>query len=107
MDDVTPPRNASEKWPRRSLRSRTQASSAGAEDANERLRAVLASVSDCYFTLDRAYRITDLNEAAKDWVGPIRTGSWAHAFGTCAILRPSAAAPSRKACKHAKASGAR
>ena len=70
MDDVTPPRNASEKWPRRSLRSRTQASSAGAEDANERLRAVLASVSDCYFTLDRAYRITDLNEAAKDWVGP-------------------------------------
>jgi PAS domain S-box-containing protein len=39
------------------------------EEANERLRSVLASVSDCYFTLDRTYRITDLNTAAADWAG--------------------------------------
>jgi signal transduction histidine kinase len=41
-----------------------------AEDADARLRSVLASVSDCYFTLNRAYQVTDLNEAAMEWVGP-------------------------------------
>ncbi|QRM31324.1 histidine kinase [Microvirga sp. VF16] len=41
-----------------------------AEDADARLRSVLASVSDCYFTLNEAYQVTDLNEAAMDWVGP-------------------------------------
>ena len=38
-------------------------------------------------------------------MGRIRTGSWARTFGTCAILRPSAAASSGKAWKRAKASG--
>ncbi|WP_457090686.1 histidine kinase [Microvirga sp. P5_D2] len=45
------------------------ASLAAVEEANGRLRSVLASVSDCYVTLNRAYRITDLNEAAVGWVG--------------------------------------
>jgi signal transduction histidine kinase len=70
MGDVSTLRNGSEKWQSRGLPSRTNTALDEAEDANERLRSVLASVSDCYFTLDGAYRITGLNEAAREWVGP-------------------------------------
>jgi two-component system, NarL family, sensor kinase len=70
MGDVFSSRTALKKWPWRDPLGRTGAASEEIDDANERLRSVLASVSDCYFTLDRAYRITDLNEAARDWVGP-------------------------------------
>jgi two-component system NarL family sensor kinase len=34
---------------------------------NARLNAILASVSDCYFTLDRSYRITGTNQATLRW----------------------------------------
>lgn len=40
--------------------------------ANTRLNAILESVSDCYFTLDRSYRITDANAAALRWSGMTR-----------------------------------
>jgi PAS domain S-box-containing protein len=36
---------------------------------NVRLGAILGSISDCYLTLDRAYRITDINAAAIRWFG--------------------------------------
>jgi len=39
---------------------------------NRRLDAVLESVSDCYFTLDRSYRITDANSATLRWCGRSR-----------------------------------
>jgi PAS domain-containing protein len=56
-----------------------EAARAETADANERLRSILASVSDCYFTLDRSYRVTDLNEATVDWAGV--PGS--RVLGTC------------------------
>jgi two-component system NarL family sensor kinase len=68
MDDLSSPRNPLEKWLWRGLRGRPRASAGEVDDANERLRSILASVSDCYFTLNGAYRITDLNKAAVDWV---------------------------------------
>ncbi|MBQ0823858.1 PAS domain-containing protein [Microvirga sp. HBU67558] len=37
--------------------------------ANARLNAILESVSDCHFTLDRSYRITKVNAAAMRWWG--------------------------------------
>lgn len=37
--------------------------------ANMRLNAILESVSDCYFTLDHSYRITDANPATLRWSG--------------------------------------
>lgn len=36
---------------------------------NVRLRSILASISDCYYTIDRRYRITDINPVALDWLG--------------------------------------
>lgn len=36
---------------------------------NARLNAILESVSDCYFTLDRSYLITNVNTAAIRWWG--------------------------------------
>jgi two-component system NarL family sensor kinase len=36
---------------------------------NERLRSILASVSDCYCTFDRACRMTAANPAALQWLG--------------------------------------
>jgi two-component system NarL family sensor kinase len=36
---------------------------------NARLADILESVSDCYFTLDRAYRITGTNSATLRWCG--------------------------------------
>jgi two-component system NarL family sensor kinase len=69
MGDLSSPRTASEKRQRRDLRGPIRAAEE-VDHANERLRSVLASVSDCYFTLDRSYHVTDLNEAARDWVGP-------------------------------------
>lgn len=65
MADPTSPRSTSEKGLWRGSCSRSTAPLAEIEEANERLRSVLASVSDCYFTLDRAYHISDLNEAAR------------------------------------------
>ena len=70
MRDLSSPRNPLDKWRWPGLRGRPKASAEEVEDANERLRSVLASVSDCYFTLNGAYRITDLNKAAVDWAGP-------------------------------------
>src|SRR5262249_38095585 len=32
--------------------------------SNQRLRSILASISDCYFTLDHDFIVTDINEAA-------------------------------------------
>ncbi|QRM35215.1 histidine kinase [Microvirga sp. VF16] len=69
MGDLSWSRNALEKWLWRGLRGSTKAAPGDVDGASERLRSVLASVSDCYFTLNPAYRITDLNEAAVDWVG--------------------------------------
>jgi PAS domain S-box-containing protein len=40
--------------------------------ANTRLNAILESVSDCYFTLDRSYHITDANSATLRWSGMAR-----------------------------------
>jgi len=70
MDELSPPRTATENGQRRNQRDNIGANLEGIDPANERLRSVLASVSDCYFTLDPAYCITDLNEAAREWVGP-------------------------------------
>ena len=50
--------------------------------ANERLSAILASVSDCYFTLDRDYRITNINEAALDWMGGAKDAALGRCFWT-------------------------
>jgi PAS domain S-box-containing protein len=36
---------------------------------NDRMRAILASISDCYFTADREGCITDINDAALRWLG--------------------------------------
>jgi PAS domain S-box-containing protein len=49
-------------------------------ETNERLAAILASVSDCYLTLDRAYRITDINAAAMRWFGLPRTDVIGHSY---------------------------
>ncbi|WP_262299827.1 sensor histidine kinase [Microvirga sesbaniae] len=68
MGDLSSPRTASEKRQLHDLRGRIEAA-VEVDHVNERLRSVLASVSDCYLTLDRSYRVTDLNEAARDWVG--------------------------------------
>jgi signal transduction histidine kinase len=38
------------------------------ESPDMRLRSVLDSISDCYFTIDGDYRICDINEAAARWV---------------------------------------
>jgi PAS domain S-box-containing protein len=38
-------------------------------ESNRRLRSVLAGVSDCYFSVDRDLKITDVNEATVKWVG--------------------------------------
>lgn len=70
MGEVSWPQTPLRQWSRQGLRGRVRAASEEADDANERLRAVLASVSDCYFTLDWAYRITDFNEATRAWAGP-------------------------------------
>jgi PAS domain S-box-containing protein len=45
---------------------------------NNRLQSILASVSDCYCTLDRDYRMTAVNAAALEWLGL----SEEHALGT-------------------------
>ena len=36
---------------------------------NERLTAVLSSISDCYYTLDRGWRLTSVNPRAVEWFG--------------------------------------
>src|SRR5215203_391984 len=36
---------------------------------NDRLHSILASVSDCYCTFDRDYRVTAINSAALTWLG--------------------------------------
>jgi two-component system, NarL family, sensor kinase len=69
MGDLSSPRNALERWLWPGLRGRLREAAGKAEDASEQLRSILANVSDCYFTLNGAYRITDLNEAAVDWAG--------------------------------------
>ncbi|ANY83158.1 hypothetical protein BB934_33790 (plasmid) [Microvirga ossetica] len=69
MDDLSSPRKALERWLWHGLRGRPRVAPGEVEDANARLRSILASVSDCYFTLNGAYRITDLNEATVDWTG--------------------------------------
>jgi signal transduction histidine kinase len=40
---------------------------------NKRLSDILESMSDCHFTLDRLYRITDTNSATLRWCGRPRT----------------------------------
>jgi len=37
--------------------------------AHLNLRRTLQSITDCYFTLDRSYRLTDVNQACLDWMG--------------------------------------
>ena len=92
MGDLSTPQTTSENRQQHDLPGCSGAVLDEVDHATERLRSVLASVSDCYFTLNCAYRITDLNEAARDWVqagsGP---GPGAHASGTCAVPMPSAA----------------
>ena len=46
-------------------------------DMNARLAAILASISDCYLTIDREYRFTDVNSTAAEWLGKSR----AHIIG--------------------------
>jgi PAS domain S-box-containing protein len=70
MGDLSSPRTTPKKRQQHDLQGRIGPALKEVDYANERLRSVLASISDCYYTLDRAYRITDLNEAARDWVGP-------------------------------------
>ncbi len=36
---------------------------------NARLSTILASISDCYLTMDSAFRITDINPVALEWLG--------------------------------------
>lgn len=36
---------------------------------NERLTSVLSSISDCYYTLDRDWRVTSANDRAAEWFG--------------------------------------
>jgi PAS domain S-box-containing protein len=38
-------------------------------DMNAKLKAILASISDCYLTIDRQCRITNINAAAARWLG--------------------------------------
>ena len=70
MGSLSSPQTASEKWQQRAPQDCIGAAPDEVHNTSEQLRSVLASVSDCYFTLDRTYRITQLNEAARDWVGP-------------------------------------
>ncbi|MFL5156801.1 MAG: PAS domain-containing protein [Microvirga sp.] len=49
-------------------------------ETNGRLAAILASVSDCYLTLDHAYRITDINAAAMRWFELPRTDVIGHSY---------------------------
>jgi PAS domain S-box-containing protein len=39
------------------------------ESINSRLSTILASISDCYLTIDSDYRITNINQAALEWLG--------------------------------------
>jgi PAS domain S-box-containing protein len=39
------------------------------DKGNRRLRSILSSISDCYFTLDARFRITDANESTLHWLG--------------------------------------
>jgi len=48
--------------------------------ANTRMSAILESVSDCYFTLDRAYTIVDVNAAAMRWWGHERRKVVGHSY---------------------------
>ncbi len=41
--------------------------------ANARMYNILESITDCYFTLDRSYRITDTNSATLSWCGRSRS----------------------------------
>ncbi|MBO1905444.1 PAS domain-containing protein [Microvirga sp. 3-52] len=41
--------------------------------ANARMGNILESITDCYFTLDRSYRITDTNSATLRWCGRSRS----------------------------------
>ncbi|RDI57176.1 PAS domain-containing sensor histidine kinase [Microvirga subterranea] len=52
-----------------SLRRDAAASRGQLAAANARMSDILGSISDCYFTLDRDYRITDVNAAAVRWWG--------------------------------------
>ena len=51
------------------MTKRAKSSEAELRSANAHLRTVLASISDCYLTLDSEYRVTDFNEAMLHWLG--------------------------------------
>ena len=40
--------------------------------SNQRLRSILASISDCYFTLGHDFVVTDINDAALRWLAMTR-----------------------------------
>ncbi len=40
--------------------------------AHANLRRTLRSITDCYFTLDHTYRLTDINHACLEWMGARR-----------------------------------
>ena len=58
--------------PRRYTPERVKRTEADLVASNARLRSILASISDCYYTIDRRYRITDINPVALNWVGARR-----------------------------------
>src|SRR6185369_6836125 len=41
------------------------------EALNARLTGVLESISDCYYTVDRNWRMTSINPQATAWFGPV------------------------------------
>jgi PAS domain S-box-containing protein len=41
--------------------------------SNDRLASTLSSIGDCYFTIDRDYRITGVNEACLEWMSRDRS----------------------------------
>jgi PAS domain S-box-containing protein len=47
-----------------------KSASAEVKSLNARLTGVLESISDCYYTLDRNWRMTSINPQASAWFGP-------------------------------------
>lgn len=52
----------------RDITERKQAEEA-LRSVNERMRVILAGISDCYFTLDQDWRLTEINPHAAAWLG--------------------------------------
>ena len=55
---------------------------------NARLSTILASISDCYLTIDCDFRITDINPVALDWLGLRRQEAIAQPYPRLRLSSP-------------------